>query len=66
MIVGAGKLAVRKELGYSPAKACWTDSRARGIGVARIYIKSLSDIAFGICCISHESDSHLNSDILTK
>ena len=34
-IVGEGNAAVREVRGYMPQKVCWTDSRARGRGVAR-------------------------------
>src|SRR5271156_725075 len=33
-IVGGGNEAARAVKGYMPQKACWTDSRVRGIGVA--------------------------------
>ena len=48
MIVGGGKDAVRQLRGYIPQKLCWTDSRARGSGVARRYIMSASEIKVGI------------------
>ena len=35
MIVGAGIDGARHEAGYMPRKDCWTDSRARVIGVER-------------------------------
>ena len=35
MMVGGGKEAVLAEGGYIPTKLCWTDSRARDMGVAR-------------------------------
>jgi len=47
-IVGDGKAAVRAVRGYMPQKACCTDSRARGRGVARKYIMSESAIRAGM------------------
>ena len=46
--VGGGKDAVRAVSGYIPQKLSCTDSRARGIGVARKYIISASAISLGI------------------
>jgi hypothetical protein len=48
IIVGGGKDAVRAVKGYMPQKTCWTDSRARGMGVARMYIMSADEISGGI------------------
>ena len=47
-ITGGGKFCVRALAGYIPQKACCRDSRARGIGVARRYISSVSDLIFGM------------------
>lgn len=46
---GGGKSAALVSLGYKPEKVCCTDSRALGIGVARMYIISLLAMSFGIC-----------------
>src|SRR5256885_2240330 len=48
MMVGGGKEAVRAVRGYMPQKTCWTDSRARGIGVARKYIMSADEMSGGM------------------
>ena len=48
MMVGRGNDAVRAEAGYMPMKLCCTESRARGMGVARRYIMSASLIILGM------------------
>lgn len=47
-ITGGGKLAVRALGGYMPQNTCWRDSRARGIGVVRRYMSSVSDLIRGM------------------
>ncbi len=49
IVTGGNGLALVFE-GYMPQKACWRDSKALGIGVARRYIISASCIVEGIKC----------------
>lgn len=34
--------------GYMPQNVCWSDSKARGIGVERRYMSSLRDFTLGM------------------